>query len=68
MTWELRQLYFWYIKHTILINSDIKTHFKHNIKKCALWNKEILHIKFNYDFISVSDVNNYVNGLELLPT
>ncbi len=32
---------------------DIKTHFRHNIKKCALCNKEILQINFYYNFISV---------------
>ncbi len=27
--------------------------------------KETLQIKFNYNFISVSDVNNHVHGLEV---
>ncbi len=49
-----------YRNNTILVNSDIKTHFKHSIKKCALCNKEILQIKFNYNFISVS-LKWYVN-------
>ncbi len=35
-------------------NNDIPTHFRHNIKKCTLRNKDILQIKFNYNFISVS--------------
>ncbi len=72
---ELLRVYFRYtlsilhlktdiIKWSILINRDIKTHFKHNIKKCAL---EILQVKFNFNFISVSKwyVNKYVNGFEV---
>jgi len=41
--------------HTIRTNSDIKTHFRLNIKKCELCNKEVLRIKFNYNiYISKS--------------
>jgi len=36
-----------YSDHTILNNSDIKTHFRLNIKKCALCNK-VLQTNFNY--------------------
>ncbi len=44
--------------------SDNKTHFRHNIKKCALCNEETLQIMF----ISVSikvNVYKYINGFEV---
>jgi len=50
-----------YRDNTILINSDIKTHFRHNIKTCALCSKEILQIKFNFNFISVYQSDMSIN-------
>jgi len=37
--------------------SDSKTHFRHNIRQCALCNKDILQTEFNYNFISVIDMS-----------
>jgi len=37
-----------YRDHTIT-NSDVKAHFRLNIKKCALCNKKVLQIKLNYN-------------------
>ncbi len=43
--------YLAYTDHTILINSDIKTHFRINTEKCA----QVLHqTKLNYNCIEVS--------------
>ncbi len=58
---ELLQVYFRFTlktrDHTFLISSDIKTHFRYYIKKCALCNKEILHMKLNLNFISDMSIN-----------